>query len=120
MNLAKNLLLNGIQILRFVSTVRVINKFIMNKKFIIYFTLILLAINTACSGGEDDPTGTETPKLEAPAFVSSNPTNGATNMPDGNLTVTFTYDQNITAPSATHNLITIDKGQIVTEAVPLP
>ena len=113
MNLAKNLLLNGIQILRFVSTVRVINKFIMNKKFIIYFTLILLAINTACSGGEDDPTGTETPKLEAPAFVSSNPTNGATNIPDGNLTVTFSYDQNITAPSASHNLITIDKGATV-------
>ena len=75
--------------------------------------LTLIGIFTACSGGEDDPTGTETPKLEAPAFVSSNPTNGATNIPDGNLTVTFTYDQNITAPSATHNLITIDKGATV-------
>lgn len=72
----------------------------------------LLAVCTACSGGSSS-SGEEVPELEAPIFVSSNPANGASEIPDGSLTVTFTYDQNITSPSSTHSQVSINNGATI-------
>ncbi|WP_300699780.1 glycosyl hydrolase [Bacteroides sp.] len=52
----------------------------------------------AC-GGDDNGKGSDEPQLGAPQLVSSTPANGDTDIPDGDLNVVLTYDQNVTTPS---------------------
>ena len=52
----------------------------------------------AC-GGDGNANGSEEPQLNAPQLVSSIPANGTTDIPDGDLNVVLTYDQNVTTPS---------------------
>ena len=80
------------------------------KKISLFSALLLL---WSC-GGSDSP---EEIELEAPQLVSSTPANGATEVADGDLTLTLTYDQNVTSPSATHSQVTISGDGAVVESL---
>lgn len=67
------------------------------------FVLSLLVYACGGSSSQEEP-----PVAVAPVMLQSNPANGATDIPSGTLNVELTYDQNITAPSAGHNKVTID------------
>lgn len=80
-------------------------------------TLALLGIILlAACGGSDDPSGSE-PLIEAPRLVSSTPANGATNLPDGQLTVELIFDQNVTTPSDRHSLVNVTEGAGITSII---
>lgn len=69
----------------------------------ILFCLTIFLLLTSC--GEDN-SSQEEPLLTPPALVSSNPIDGAIDIPDDNLTAVLTYDQNVTAPSSGHSKVT--------------
>lgn len=74
----------------------------------ILFALLGIGLWTAC-GGSDDPSNPE-PQIEAPRFVSSTPANGATEVPDGQLTVELLFDQNVTTPADRQSKVTVSEG----------
>jgi mannan endo-1,4-beta-mannosidase len=63
----------------------------------------LIAVMFVSCGKPDLPPAT-TP---APVLVSSVPANGDSNVADGSLTVTLTYDRNVVSPSKGHSSITV-------------
>lgn len=77
----------------------------------ILFALLGIGLWTAC-GGSDDPSNPE-PQIEAPRFVSSTPANGATEIPDGQLTVELLFDQNVTTPADRQSKVTVSEGATV-------
>lgn len=77
----------------------------------ILFALLGIGLWTAC-GGSDDPSNPE-PQIEAPRFVSSTPANGATEVPDGQLTVELLFDQNVTTPADRQSKVTVSEGATV-------
>lgn len=64
--------------------------------------VFFLSLSCACSSSPSDE-----PPLAAPVLQSSTPVNGATNVPDGSLKMELIYDQNVTAPSVGHTLVTV-------------
>ena len=77
----------------------------------ILFALLGIGLCTAC-GGSDDPSNPE-PQIEAPRFVSSTPANGATEVPDGQLTVELQFNQNVTTPADRQSKVTVSEGATV-------
>lgn len=73
----------------------------------------MLMILSACSGDSDSPTTPEV-ELKAPVLISSTPTNGATDIAAGELTILLTFDQNIKSLSSKHDQISIDNGASIT------
>ena len=71
--------------------------------FIVSSLFVLLMTVTACSEGGDD----NEPTLNAPALVSTDPEDGATDIVAGDITIVLTYDQNVTSPSSGHSLVTL-------------
>lgn len=74
------------------------------KKFLLIFLPVLFLFLCGCS---DDNNGVEEEDLEPPVLVSSTPSNGAVDIAKGEITITLTFDQNITSPSSTHSLVAI-------------
>ena len=54
-------------------------------------------------------------KVAGPKLVSCSPENGAADVKGKELTVTFTFDQNVKSPSSLHQNVTIDNGASVTK-----
>lgn len=73
--------------------------------------LFWIASLLAC-GSNGDGNGSDEPQLDAPLLVSSTLADGATDIPDGDLDVVLTYDQNVTVPSAGHSGVTISGGRV--------
>ncbi|WP_159519196.1 glycosyl hydrolase [Sunxiuqinia indica] len=82
------------------------NRFL-NTCFVILF--ILSVTVTACSDGGDD---VPTPVLDGPVLVNSTPVDGATDLAEGSITITLTFDQNVTSPSSTHSLVTLSDATV--------
>ena len=69
--------------------------------------LILLFIS--CS--KDDGNGDED-TLDAPVLVSSSPEDGATDVTNGDISIVLTFDQNVTSPSSTHDLVSLGSATV--------
>lgn len=65
--------------------------------------LLLILLTAGCSEDETE----KSVQLEAPRVVGSTFADGATNIPAGDLTLVFTFDQNVTAPTSGHTRITL-------------
>ena len=70
------------------------------------FVIILFFISCAENGNGDDPA------LDPPVLETSYPEDGATNVTAGDITITLTFDQNVTSPSSTHSMVTIGSATI--------
>jgi mannan endo-1,4-beta-mannosidase len=78
------------------------------------YTLLCCCVGLLSVVACDDSNGeTPIPTPPTPELVSSNPINGAINVPVGDLTIELTYDKNITVPSAGHSLISITNNATV-------
>ncbi len=71
--------------------------------------LVLLVIVTACGDGDGN---NDVPTLDAPALVSSDPADGASNVAAGDISIVLTFDQNVTSPSAGHSSITMGNATV--------
>lgn len=76
----------------------------------IMFSVISLVLMTACTDIDDPVIGT----LQPAEMVSSTPANGATGIPDEDITLVLTYNQNVFSPSTGHELITLSGGAKIT------
>ena len=87
------------------------------KRLICKFLSLLIATNilSACSSS-DSP---DTPTPEAPKLISSTPSQGATGIPSGSITIEITFDKNVTAPTAGHSRITLGNASITSVAAQL-
>jgi mannan endo-1,4-beta-mannosidase len=80
-----------------------------------FFSLLLIGgLLAACGGGgSNDPVDTST----APIVTSSSPTNGATGIASGNITITLTFDQNISFVTSNYNKITLGSASVTAASV---
>lgn len=69
----------------------------------VFLSVVAIAATLSCGEG----TQPEEPKAEAPKLVSTNPSNGATDISIGTLSAVFTYDQNIKCPLDKQSQISI-------------
>ncbi len=74
------------------------------KNLLVIFLPVVILFLCSCS---DDNNGVQEEELNPPVLVSSTPSDGAVDIAKGNITITLTFDQNITSPSSTHSLVTI-------------
>ena len=79
------------------------------KESVLLFMLAFFLLFAACGGeGQDAPV----PSPDVPQLVSSNPADGASAVPSGDLTLVLTYDQNVTCPSSGHSSVTLGNATI--------
>lgn len=74
--------------------------------------LKLLVIVFLLAGCSENPPVVEKP-VAGPEVLSVSPENGVTDVTGKELTVTFTFDQNVKSPSSQHSNVTIDNGASV-------
>ncbi len=80
----------------------------MKKYLLIILPLLILYI----SGCSDDNNNVEEEELDAPVLVSSTPSDGASGISKGELTIILTFDQNVTSPSSTHSSVTLNNSSV--------
>ncbi len=79
------------------------------KKILLIFLPVVFLLLCGCS---DDNNSVEEEDLDPPVLVSSTPSNGAEDIAKGDITITLTFDQNITSPSSTHSQISLGSASI--------
>ncbi|WP_291529994.1 glycosyl hydrolase [Bacteroides sp. UBA939] len=77
---------------------------------------LLLPLLYACG---DRDSSQEEPQIDVPQFVFSTPADGATDVPDTDLNVVLTYNQNVTVSSVGHNRITVTGATVEAVSVSL-
>lgn len=76
--------------------------------------MLIGGLLAACGGGgSNDPVDTST----APVVTSSSPTNGASGIASGNITITLTFDQNISFVTSNYNKITLGSASVTAASV---
>ena len=78
------------------------------KKYLLGF----LTFGLLLAGCSETPPVVEKP-LAGPEILSVSPENGVTDVTGKELTVIFTFDQNVKSPSSQHSNVTIDNGASV-------
>ena len=78
------------------------------KKYLLGF----LSFGLFLAGCSENPPVVETP-VKGPEILSVSPENGVTDVTGKDLTVIFTFDQNVKSPSSQHSNVTIDNGASV-------
>jgi len=86
----------------------------MNKliKYLLFFAALFII---SCSDIDDPVIGTP----DIPQLVSSTPTDGATGITEGDITIILTYDQNVFCPTAGHENITLGNATITSVSAKL-
>lgn len=87
----------------------------MTYNFFCFLIGILLLSVSSCSDVDDPVIAT----LEPAQLVSSNPANGATEVPEGNISIVLTYNQNVFFPSAGLEKITLGGATITSVSAKL-
>lgn len=82
------------------------------KKMTTLLSVVMSALLTIACGGSDGNDEPDVPKVQAPKLVSVSPADGTTDVPTGDVSVTLTYDQNITFLSASTSQISISGGTV--------
>lgn len=75
------------------------------------FLVVSLLLLGSCSG--DGSSDSDTPLSDAPKLLLSTPTDGAKDVPDGDLTVVLVYDQNVTCTSTGQSSISAGEATVV-------
>ncbi len=79
------------------------------KSLLIIFLPVVIHFLCGCS---DDNNGVQEEELNPPVLVSSTPSDGAVDIAKGNITITLTFDQNISSPSSTHSFVSIGNARV--------